>query len=52
MKYDKHIKRLSYVFLLNGLVNFYQALDANVPNDKKIIYSDMQTITSIHKSSE
>ena len=54
MKYDKHLKRLmiSYVFLQNGLVNVNQALDANVPNDKKIIYSDMQTITNVQKSSE
>ena len=54
MKYDKHLKRLmiSYVFSQNGLVNVNQALDANVPNDKKIIYSDMQTITNVQKSSE
>ena len=41
-----------YVFLLCSQVNTNQALDANVPNDKKIIYSDMQTITNVQKSSE
>ena len=47
------MKNLSFIWLcLNEILNANQALHANVSNDKKIIYSDMQTITSVLKSCE